>query len=1293
MNWWVGAGIFFFILYWPTTSHLLDEILERPRLKRPYWILIGALNGILVFGTYTFSGNVLLSYFIMMAFMLLELTVFYRDKFLGALLCTLACAIHILSALMMFFSISAMLTGYTPYEILNSDRWVIISVACSFAVLNLSVWGAIKQVPLADVKLINKHSEQQWFLIAWMLINNIFLIYMAYALHSPEYSAPMAGAQVAASLASMISLYIILFFSIKTSAILGYKDKNKGLKQAIMLEQQYRNAIVKDAVASYEINVTQDVIIKGVEDERDEIGEASICYSDMLVLMSHRLIYSEDIDAFTRIYTRANVLRAFEMGQSEFTSEYRRRTENGAYIWVRAMVNLVEDAETGDVKAFACVKDIDDEKKKQLHLQHLAERDSLTGLYNRSTAEKLIGEYLFSDENQKSSALFIIDVDDFKEINDRLGHVFGDAVLCELGEKLVSIFSSNDVVGRIGGDEYIVFMKEVGTQKKAMEKAEEILKGFCITYSDSNGEECTISGSIGIAFSFEDGSNFLELYGHADTALYEAKSEGKNSYRIYDGAVFKGYASPRTEIQLMKNLEQKGFRQNRIEYIFKILYHSDNPVTATHSALELVARHFSFDRGYIFETSKDGKTTSNTFEWCAENITPEIDNLQNLPLSVVSNAHSSFREKGIFIMKSLDDVSAIEREVLEPQGIKSMFQFGIFDKNQLLGFIGFDNCYNEAVLSDNEIDEITTICNIIATFFVKHHIDETAIRDLHTRQEVMNHLDSYIYVIRSETFEVLFTNDKIHNLMKEASNNTACYSFFRGKTAQCEDCPLQRLNSDDTERVVQEIYNDKLGIWMEVTASILRWTDGSLACLMNCADITKQKELRQQHIRQLESLAYVDELTGCRSYYKFKEDAQAILKKQSDALHLLVKLDMYNFRLVNQIYGYEKGNEILRCIAEALEKITRNENEIFARVSNDEFIALFTIETTEEIEELNQRFLSHFYSSMCSSFAFQCKFPHGRYVIEPGEAETTDINSMFEKVNIAHKAAKLDRTVESVYYDESMTQEALRVKEIENKMEDALDNGEFEVYLQPKVCLNKSRVGGAEALTRWKNKNVDLFLPGAFIPIFERNGFITKLDFYIFRQVCEIVKGWLDEGIKPVVVSVNFSRLHLGNPDFVKTLCEIADSVNVDRKYFEIEITETVIYDNINTLEVLLGEIHQHGFSMSMDDFGSGYSSLGMLKNLPVDVIKMDRSFFVNQRDAERSKIVVGSVIHMASRLGIRTVAEGVETQEHIDFLRELRCDMVQGYYFYKPMTVDSFSQLLKEKQGGITNKSKRYRH
>lgn len=1267
-----------FLLYWQLFFLLTDTIFDLPRIKKRYRLPLAIANtGVIIAVSMQARGSIY-AYVAIFALLMLNFYILYKDTFGKILFCASAGIIHIMCLRAATTAVFAFALNSSIYAISNEAMPLTLSLLVSAVIVNLAIIAVLKLIPSDKVKIINQHREQQWFMNAWMAVFNLYLLYNAEVYSQPAFHPNLIGNELIAPIAILLGLYILLFFAFKTAMLLGYKEKSVELQQAVYQEQQYRDAATKGAIITYEVNVTKDLFLKGLEDKEKELGSLEHCYSDMLAYMAHRIIYSNDIERFMKFASPAGIIKEFEMGSSEISIEYRRLMESGEYAWVRAVINLVKEKGSGDIIAFACIRNIEAEKQRQLKLQFKAERDPLTGLYNKEMTGKLINEALIFNPHHKAAALFMIDVDYFKEINDHFGHVYGDVVLCDLADKLKWIFEKDDIVGRIGGDEYIAFIKTGATEQVIKERAEKICKAFYTVYKGQNNKKYTISSSVGISVFPKDGISFEELYNHADTALYEAKGRGKSTYVLYEGKNFIGYQSNRTEIQPVGAIAPGSFRQNRIEYVFKILYQSESPDAAIHAALELVANHFSFERGYIFETNRDGMTTSNIFEWCAEGVTPEIDFLQNMSIESGGTAIKSFHEKGIFILKSLDELPPIERAVLEPQGIKSMFQFGIFDNNVLLGFIGFDNCKDENIPSDTDLDEIATICNILATFYVKQRLGKESAKSLGTLTDVMNHLGNYIYVINSETFEVLFMNENIRRIMQEDESPEPCYSFFRGNSSQCEDCPIRNILDTSPGKSSLEVYNEKLHIWIETTASVLQWTDGITAYVISCIDITRQRNERLYQINQIEKLAFIDELTGARNYQKFKLDAQNILEDQPDNIHLMVKLDIDNFKLINQLYGYEKGDEILRNVARAIEMTMRGEYEIFARKSNDEFIALLQIESMDEVTELYQAFLNNFYELTGDELAFKFTFPHGRYIVPPREIEKSNITHMFEKVNLAHKTAKMDKSRQFVYYDESLTNEALLRKSIENKMEKALLNEEFSVYLQPKYYLLNEQIGGAEALVRWNSPDNELFFPNVFIPVFERNGFVVKLDFYILKKVCGIIKDWIADGIEPVTVSVNFSRLHLSNENFVKDLREIVDSFGIKRRYIEIEITETAIYDNIEALEGILDDLHDAGFTMSMDDFGSGYSSLSMLKDLPVDVIKMDRSFFVNQKDADRSKVVMGSVIAMAANLGICIVAEGVEEEEHIDLLRSLHCDMVQGFYYAKPMPEGEFKMLLR---------------
>ena len=452
---------------------------------------------------------------------------------------------------------------------------------------------------------------------------------------------------------------------------------------------------------------------------------------------------------------------------------------------------------------------------------------------------------------------------------------------------------------------------------------------------------------------------------------------------------------------------------------------------------------------------------------------------------------------------------------------------------------------------------------------------------------------------------------------------------------------------------------------------------GTLHLLTVCYDITAIYQENISYVEMLKQIACVDQLTQERSFFKFKEDAQHLLSRTKDVEYALVKLDIENFKLINKTFGIDIGDNILKTVSLAIKSMIVSEEEVFSRITVDEFIILYRYYGSDAISQFKVKFMNTFHELLQEHSDYNIKFKFGECVIGKGIEKERDINEFYELVNFAHCQAKQSSEMNFVLYDEVFMVEALRQKEVENRMAKAIEQHEFVVFLQPKYCLEDNSINGAEALVRWKSSDGKYMSPNDFIPVLERNGFITQLDMYMLDGACKIISGWITKGIKPVHISVNFSRQHLKNKNLVAEICKIVDGYNIPRHLIEVELTETAIFDNYDLLATILKQLHLEGFTMSMDDFGSGYSSLGLLKNLDVDAIKIDRSFFVKQESEERSKIVLGSVIDMAKKLGIFSIAEGVEEQVHIDLLRELGCDTVQGYYFAKPMPAEEMEPIL----------------
>ncbi len=422
---------------------------------------------------------------------------------------------------------------------------------------------------------------------------------------------------------------------------------------------------------------------------------------------------------------------------------------------------------------------------------------------------------------------------------------------------------------------------------------------------------------------------------------------------------------------------------------------------------------------------------------------------------------------------------------------------------------------------------------------------------------------------------------------------------------------------------------------------------------------------------EFERIAYFDEITNLPNLIKFKIDMGKMFEKYPDKQFIIVKFDILNFKAINEMFDFHMGNKVLQKVAETSDFID-NEYFIKARVGSDEFLLLGDVELFGDLEKTTQIYEDIFVGLIPEMHMHKFEFRYGRYIIEPGEK---DINTIISKVNMAHSFTRISDKEKIIDYNDSFKQSVIRFTEITNKMQKALENKEFKLYLQPKMRILDEKIVGAEALVRWIESDGMMTYPNDFIPLFEKNGFILNLDMYMFESACELVRRWLDEGRECYPIAVNFSRLNLGNTSFVNQLNKIVSKYDIDKKYVEIELTETLIAGNEFELKSFFEELNSEGFVVSIDDFGAGQSSLGMIKNYKADTLKLDRSFLVDNENDERGGLVVSGIIKLAHNLEMNTVAEGVEKREQLEMLQTIDCYAAQGYFFSKPLQIKDFEE------------------
>lgn len=429
-------------------------------------------------------------------------------------------------------------------------------------------------------------------------------------------------------------------------------------------------------------------------------------------------------------------------------------------------------------------------------------------------------------------------------------------------------------------------------------------------------------------------------------------------------------------------------------------------------------------------------------------------------------------------------------------------------------------------------------------------------------------------------------------------------------------------------------------------------------------------------LKELNHVMNYDPLTGVYSKNKFFSASKALLTSNPDKQFAFLRLDIDRFKLINSFFGNVSGDELLRYMARRIREFAKTtECCTFGRIDADVF-GIFTPYQGKErtIEQMEQAV------SRMKSFTpnYSIMLVYGVYIVTDRELP---ISQMCDRAALAAKTVKGHYMKSFAFYDDKMRLSIENEQNIINEMSDALENHEFVPYYQPKYDVKTNKPVGAEALARWIHPTKGFISPGVFIPIFEKNGFISKLDFYIWECVCKQLKEWKDSGVPLFPVSVNVSRVNLYNPNLAKIIIELTKKYDVDPKYFNIEITESVYTDKNIMIDDVTNLLRSNGFTILMDDFGSGYSSLNVLKDVQVDVLKMDMMFMFKAKYDGRAETIISSVIRMAKWLNIPVIAEGVDKAEQVDFLRSVGCDFIQGFYYAKPMPAKDYEKLISDQE------------
>ena len=926
-------------------------------------------------------------------------------------------------------------------------------------------------------------------------------------------------------------------------------DKRKNLEEELrLMEEQYSmlEEVTDEFPLEYDVAQRRFRVPRKYRGngQAGTAGRRYMSYEEMLAD-----ICEEDRAAYARALEAAS--RDVQTGSIDYRMNVAATGEEPAYVWYRTIYRSIVGDNGQIIRIIGRSYDVSSDRKIQEELSEEAKRDPLTRLYNKVAASGEV-ERILKNEPEKQHILFLIDIDNFKRINDTFGHTVGDTVITDIAGVMQSQFQETDVTARVGGDEFLALMRDATPEEAKARAAALGREARKKLIGDDAIVEVTLS--IGMAVYGEDGRDYETLFAMADRAMYATKREGKDHYS------FAGKKQPEGA--------ERERRRDRIEYAPEISQKVDKEFL-----------NFAFS---LLSHAKDINGSLNV-------LIEQIGKKYGLGFVMVFEYREEQQEMALMNYWNRDG-SRVEQQVF-PRAV------AVFREAEIGRFVSVST---EEILT--EIPQLTA----------EEYRGVPAIRTCGNVKFEFSGSRSGCLCVGSSSAEG-FSKEEA-SMFCELARVVGVFVSLRNRQSD-DQAEIRHLQNQD---MLTELYN------LDTFRRLIR------------------KKLRDGGLVQDENTVYA-----------------------------LVNLDVNNFAYVNENYGQEVGDGILRELA----ALIRSESHVVeaCRMYSDYFIELVRGTDKKTILELVAR------EDQLFGEQLKIRYPAGTMQLSAGICFIDDGKETFEKIlegaNLARKLAK-EQNAGAVVYREDMRKNRDEGIRITGRFYAALQRGEFEVYLQPKFLLREERVYGAEALARWRLESGEVLSPARFIPALENIGYIVDLDFYILEQLLRAMRRWKDSGRELFTISTNFSRRNFenGGDDFIERLQNTLQRYGIDPCYIEIEVTESVIVEKLDSLKACLTRLGELGYRIAIDDFGTGYSSLSVLLEIPANVVKIDKSFTdkIHQNGQSAFVYQMGQFIQSAKE---EVIFEGIEEEQQRTFLMECGFNYGQGYYFDRPLPLEEFEK------------------
>lgn len=1170
--------------------------------------------------------------------------------------------------------------------------------------------------------------------------------------------------------------------------------------QANMQREKYKilSDISEDII--FEYDCITDIMIYS-DKYKNTFGNGPVFFSFL-----KNFVHNEDDIDYKTVFDAVAQME----DRSRYYGEYKVTSGKVENKWFSIIAIGIREGEKL-LKIIGALRDIDAAKREHEELVDKSRLDSLTKLCNTAFTREQIEKKLAVLFPGETAALIMADIDDFKDINDLYGHPEGDRVLIELGNLLRGIFTDNAVIGRVGGDEFQVFVSGILDRKSLTERLE-VLFAKTAEFRSEKNPDLRLSISAGVAYASHM-DNYSILYNKADSALYSAKENGKNRFEIY------GQISRMGSPEQSENYKSKS-DNIVLERILELAQGNDPNIKKLELILDYIGYNLALNTIEVFMCRDIGEDLVLTAKW--------TEGMTKIGNDII------FEESFIDYTKNEDYAVINSQEgigsffAIQFKGISALFQFKIKIGSKLVAAINFTSNDKDRIFGTEDISRLTAVSKLLRLFVI---IDDYG-NIINGRNVLLagNILKNSNYVLEVDTFtgeydmyiinenvrayteylshgfyerfiESMISNDvateyrsffedrmelgNLRNYFNEGNDtfsieyrkggemnesygriigtvieeNGKIIMYFcdldslridqisssvsRGETAARQaaiqesfnqvleisadddfvkelyvkrktrlesyeyskwiyDYRNRKLHEDDADLFFDQLsignirkhflYNsDPLKIFVKLRNDEDSFTWNEIKVLREdindkndrylvlfsvtseTGNVRKTVKQEKKPVPGVDKSALadgtIDILTGVYNIQTFYDNTRKMLDEDKDGKYAIIRIDIDKFKLINDLYGFAEGDKVLKFIASVI-RSEMQDNGTYGRINSDIFCMCIRYENVSEIvyfvERLVERLDNHHMKLRFVTFFGIC------IVEDP----SVDIGIMCDWANLALRTIKGNRISRYAFYDSRLRKNILDEKKFENEMENALASGQFEAYFQPQYDIGTARVAAAEALVRWNHPVEGLMSPGRFIPVFERNGFIIKVDEFIWEETCKALRNIIDSGWSPVPISVNVSRMHMYDDKLCDKLLELTNKYSLPHRLLVLEVTETVYFDDALTMNRILAKLRNYGFPIAMDDFGSGFSSLNMLQDMKLDELKIDREFLSKSALTPEGKTIVKYIIGMAKELNLTVVAEGVETASQAAFLLESDCNIAQGYYYSKPVPLEKFLKL-----------------